>query len=310
MNTLPAPLWLLAAPFSGVSWLAASLGRHPDLFVTPELDLLLADTLADALDIFAIGQGTQGHGLLRLVAWLEFQQQDDAGIRQAQAWLEERREWTSAALLHYLMKAVAPRRLVIPERDATLRPMALIRLQRALPQSQILHLVRHPWEQGVLLHAWATERLYVSVDFRDYAQDPALIEPQLPWLRANQNIENLCSRLGEGRSLRICAEQLEQAPADVMEPLCEWLGCSADASALAAMQQPERWRFSAWGPDLAPGGLEAEAFEQWSAASLALLASGNRQGPLPWRTDGAGFAPQVRACAQRYGYAMEAVEPG
>lgn len=302
MSITPEPLWLLAAPFSGVAWLAASLGRHPDFFVTPELDLLLADNIADALNIFSIGQGTQGHGLLRTVAWLEFQREDDTGIQQAQKWLEARREWTTPEMLNYLVEAVAPRRLVIPERDATLRPIALVRLQVALPQSRVLHLIRHPWEQGVLLHAWAMERLYVSGDFKDFAQNPPQLEPQLPWLRANKNVAALGRRLPEPHYFCIQAEQVENAPESAFAAICAWLGVPLGAEALAAMQEPAGWRFSQLGPDLAPGGLEPEAFEPWSLKTLRLASSGGLDKPLPWRVDGAGFSPQVREYAQQAGY--------
>ncbi len=302
MNTSPEPLWLLAAPFSGVAWLAASLGRHPDFFVTPELDLLLADNIADALSIFSIGQGTQGHGLLRAVAWLEFQRDDDAGIRLAQKWLQARRGWSTPEMLNYLAAAVAPRRLVIPERDATLRPIALARLQAALPQSKVLHLVRHPWEQGVLLHAWAMERLYVSVDFKDFAQNPPQLEPQLPWLRANKNIAALARRLPGSQYFCVQAEQVENDPGTAFAAICAWLGVPLSAQALAAMQRPEEWRFSQLGPDLAPGGLEPEAFEQWSSKTLRLASAGSLDKPLPWRVDGDSFSPQVRDVARQAGY--------
>lgn len=297
----PQPLWILSAPFSGLSWATATLGRHPDLFATPELDLLLADSVGDLLDIFAISQGTQGHGLLRLLAWLEFQRQDDVGIQLAQSWLEERRDWSSTRLLQSLREAVYPRRLVVPERDATLRPMALLRLQRALPELRVLHLTRHPWEQGVLLHAWAMEHLYVSIDFRDFAQNPPQIDPQLPWLRANENIEHFCERLHHSQYQRLRAEQLEGDSDASLRALCEWLDLPADAAALAAMQQPQLWRFSQPGPDLASGGLEAEAHQPWSSQTLQRAAQPQFEN-LPWRADGAGFAPQVLACAERYGY--------
>lgn len=302
MTKAPDPVWLLAAPFSGVSWLAACLGRHPQLFVTPELDLLLADTVADLLDIFAIGQGTQGHGLLRTIAHVEVQRDDDAGVRQAQQWLEARRDWSTADLLQHLSTAVAPRTLAIPERDATLRPMALARLQRLTPQAQIVHLTRHPWEQGVLLDAWARERLYVPVDFKDFAQHPPQIEPQLPWLRANANIAALCARLPLTWVCRVQSEQLEQAPAATLGRLAEWLTGRATAADIAPMHQPERWQFARPGPLLAPGGIEPEAFEPWSAPVCRQAAAVSLTRELPWRADRAGFCPEVRELAQELGY--------
>ncbi len=303
MTARTPPVWLLAAPFSGVSWLAACLGRHPQLFVTPELDLLLADNVADLLDIFAIGQGTQGQGLLRTIASIEGQRDDDAGVRQAQQWLETRRDWSTADLLQHLATAVAPRTLAIPERDATLRPMALVRLQRLTPQAQVVHLTRHPWEQGVLLEAWARERLYVPVDFKDFAQHPPQIEPQLPWLRANANIAALCERLPTDQWRRIQAEALEQAPVATLTSLAAWLQLRVTAADQQAMQQPAQWPFARPGPLLAPGGAEPEAFEPWSPQVRRLAAAVSLERPLPWRRDGQGFSAAVCDWAQRFGYA-------
>ena len=35
----PPPLFILAAPFSGASWLAGVLGRHPGLYALPQVFL-------------------------------------------------------------------------------------------------------------------------------------------------------------------------------------------------------------------------------------------------------------------------------
>ena len=123
-----SPIWLLGAPFSGSAWVAGCLHQHPQLYALPQLDLLLADTIGDALKVFELGQGTHGQGLRRAVAWLMYQRQDDQGIRLANAWLAERAEWSCKQLIELFAQTVAPRRLVIPDDDAALAPRTVAKL--------------------------------------------------------------------------------------------------------------------------------------------------------------------------------------
>ena len=295
-------MWLLAAPFSGVSWLAASLDGHPSLYALPELDLLLADGIDDTLNIYALGQSTHGQGLYRALARIEFGHDDNAGVAAAQQWLDERRDWRCADVIRHLAARVAPRRLVIPERDAVMRPFALTRIPKAFPDSHLLHLTRHPWEQGVLMAAWARERVFVPLDYKDHAQDPPQPEPQLPWYRANRNITAFLARLPTDRSLHVQTEQVEQAPDDAFIAICDWLGLRHDAETLSTMRQAASWSFARRGPDDAPYGLEDEAYEPFSAATLALAARTKLTAPVPWRTDGKGFDPLVKDYAAQLGY--------
>lgn len=305
MSTPPVPVWILAAPFSGASWLASCLGGHPELYATPELNLLMADTVGELLDIFDIGQGAHAHGLLRTLAQLEFRGQTDAGVVQARSWLEARREMCSDELLLWLAEKVAPRRLVMPDSEAALRPMSLRRLLASMPESSIIHLVRHPWEQGCLLAAWARERLFVPPDFKDHAFRPPQVDPQIPWLRANANLDRLHASWPADRWRLMRSEEVENDTDRSLAGLCSWLGVADDAAAQTAMQQPKSWTYASPGPGRAAFGLEAELTEPFSTHALQLAARVQLLQPLPWRDDGAGFDPQVRSLALRLGYAAE-----
>ena len=41
------PLFVLAPPFCGASFVAGCLGRHPQLYAVPELCLMMADELGE-----------------------------------------------------------------------------------------------------------------------------------------------------------------------------------------------------------------------------------------------------------------------
>ncbi len=297
MTEPQAPLFILGAPFSGAAYLAAQLGQHPQLYALPELRLFMADSLEELLNIFELSQGPQVDGLLRAVAQIEFGSQSDAGIEAARDWLKRNVHWSVGELLHELAVRVAPSRLVIPDAESPLRPMDLRRLQRHVPGAQVVHLLRHPWTQGCLLSAWARERLFVPMDYKDHGWKPLIIDPQIPWLRANDNIERAFPQPLQ----RLWIEALDVDPLAVRTALCRSLKLPTSDAALNAMSRPEAWLFDGLGPRSAPYGLEPDAFENFKQADLELAAQACLDMPLPWRPDSNGFEPEVLEMARRYG---------
>jgi hypothetical protein len=293
------PVWLLAAPFSGVCWLAGVLGRHPQLYATPQLHLSLADRVDALLELFDTSQGDHGDGLLRCVADLVCGGESPAQLLAARDWLNSRGTLSTAELLRELAQLAAPRRLVIPEAEAALRPYELLRLQRLAPQAPVVQLLRHPWTQGCLMADWFRERLFVPIDYRDYSQDPPRIEPQIPWLRANLNLDR---QAGHTATYRLRGETLDRDFDEAVRALCSWLQLPLDAATLAAMADPGGWRFAGPAPDEAPGGLEPDVTAERGPQLEALIAEPAMERALPWRNDGSGFAPEVMQLAERYGY--------
>lgn len=299
----PPPLFILAAPFSGASWLAGVLGRHPRLYALPQIFPCMADSVGELLDLFALSQLSHGDGLRRAVAQLAFDGQGEAQIAAADAWLEARRGWSTAELVAWLAEQVAPRRLVIPDAEMPLRPHELQRFRSSLPQARWLHLVRHPWSQGCLLAAWLREQLFVPVDFRDHAQTPPLPEPQLPWLRSNQNLLLAAGDWPAAQWRQLHGERFDTDFAGSLAGLCEWLELPPLARAdLDAMAEPADWLYARMPEGPLRGGLEAEVWADFAPELEALAAQPRLDAPLPWRRDGQGFAPEVRALAKRLGY--------
>lgn len=305
MNT-PSPIWLLGAPFSGHAWAAGCLHQHPQLYALPQLDVLLADTIGDALKVFQLSQGTHGHGLRRAIAWLLYERNDNRGISQADAWLEQHADWSCAQLIEHLAEIVAPRRLVIPDDDAALRPLAWRRIRSIDATPMLLHLSRHPFSQGALLHQWSNEHVFVPLDYKDHSFIPPQTEPQLPWFAANRNLLNWRAQLPPAQSLQLRSEALESDESTAWSALCQWLNIEQSHAIEQAMLNPLSWPFAQPGPSLAPAGLDAEAHAKFSTETLAQAGSPRLDGALPWRTDGQGFNPQVRALAEELGYAQRA----
>lgn len=296
MSDTPSPLFVLAPPFCGASYIAGCLGMHPQLYAVPELNLLMADDVGELLEIFRLSQGPQADGLLRAIAQLEFGVQHDEAVDAAHGWLAQRPDWSTAHLLAEIAARVAPRRLVVPDTEAPLRPLDLRRLRRGFPDAGILHLTRHPWTQGCLLDAWTRDRLFVPPDFKDHAFIPALVDPQVPWLRCNRNIE---LAFGEtARQQRV--EDLEVAGDAALVRLARL--ADVDAGGAVAMREPERWTYAGFGPGAAPYGLEADVLEPFGEDVLKQASATSLDAPLPWRPDGSGFDRQVVEMARRYGY--------
>lgn len=291
-----APVFILAAPFSGAAALAARLGGHPQLYAISETSLFVADAVVELLEIFEIGQGGHGDGLLRALAELQHGGQSDAGVAAAAQWLAAHAHWTTAELLQHLVELAAPRRLVMPDTDSVLRPGDLGRLQRDWPQAHIIHLIRHPWTQGARFARWLDDRLFVAADFRDHSVRPPPVDPQLAWLRINRNLEQWLLPHYAGRWQRCRDEDLQQT--ETLAALCAALGVASDAASLATCEIG-RWPFAGYGPSAAPYGVEAELVE-----GLPPLPDGQASlaGALPWRADGQAFSADVVALAQRYGY--------
>lgn len=299
----PAPIVILAAPFCGSSWLAGVLSALPEVYAAPQLCAFMADELGELLEIFAVSQDEHGDGLHRTIADLYFGGQGDAEIDAAHGWLLARAAQPVTAILDEIAAKVAPRRLLLPETEAPLRPMELRRLGQWRDDTQYVHLVRHPWSQGCRFAGWLQDRLFVPVDFRDFSRFPPLPDPQIAWLRANQNLENFFAARSAATSvLRIGSEAFDDDFAAALTILARSLALPADAPARAQQHDPADWRYAARGPDRAPGGLEADVRGEWPDDAERLARAPQIDAPLPWRPDGRGFADEVLKLAARYGY--------
>lgn len=295
-------IWILAAPFCGASRLATWLGRHPQVYATPELHLFLADDVGGLLDAFRIGQGEQSHGLLHTLADVEFGNRSDAAIAAAWNWLERHRSLRTPELVRWLVERAAPRRLVVPDSGSSLRPQDLDRLRSCDPPCRTLHLVRHPWQQGGSMAAWARGRLFIPPDFKDHGFHPAQVDPQIPWLRCNLNIAAMRSDGAAVPGCRLRIEDVQADPVAALQPVMDTLGLRSDAETMDLMAQPRRWTFAPLACSVAPIDLDGDAAEipdnrvkQESAGNLL-------DQPVPWLAGNGRFDAQVKCLAREFGY--------
>ena len=296
-----APLLVLSAPGAEAARLAAMVGRHPDAYGLPELNLHLAPTLEGLLSVFQITQGNVQDGLLRMVAQLYCGGQDAAGIDDARHWLKRRADWGSMELLDELGARIAPKLPVLAESGLAWRPHDVEGWLARVPDVRVLHVVRHPRAQCAELAVRLNGPLFVPPDYKDYGTDPAVIDPQLAWYRINRNIEQATAMLPAAQCRRVQAEDLFAAPEDTLRVICQWLGLPFGDAALQRMSHPEDGPYARVGTAEAPYGMEPE-FHEAPQFSGRLRPRQMLDGAAEWRGDGKPLAAEVVSLARSYGY--------
>lgn len=296
-----APLLVLSAPGAEAARLAAMLGRHPEAYGLPELNLHLAATVEGLLSIFHITQGNVQDGLLRTVAQLYCGGQDEAAIAAARDWLRRRADWSSMELLDELGGRIAPKLPVLAESGLAWRPHDVEAWLARVPDARVLHVVRHPRTQCAEVAARLNGPLFVPPDYKDYGVDPAVIDPQLAWYRINRNIEQAVAMLPPAQHRQVQAEDLFVGPEDTLGAICGWLGLPFGDVALQRMLRPEDGPYARVGTAEAPYGMEPE-FHEAPEFSGRLRPRQPLEGVAEWRGDGRPLAAEVVAMARSYGY--------
>ena len=296
-----APLLVLSAPGAEAARVAAMLGRHPDAYGLPELNLHLATTVEGLLSVFQITQGNVQDGLLRAVAELYCGGQNGPGIAAAREWLRRRGDWTSMELLDALSERIAPKLPVLAESGLAWRPHDVEAWLERVPDARVLQVVRHPRTQcaGVALRLQGP--LFVPPDYKDHGVDPPVIDPQLAWYRINRNIGQALALLPAAQCRRLQAEDLFAAPEETLRELCGWLGLPLGESALRRMLLPEDGPYARIGGAEAPYGMEPEFHEAPQFVGRLRPRLG-LEGPAEWRSDGRPLAAEVVTLAHSYGY--------
>jgi hypothetical protein len=296
-----APLLVLSAPGSEGSRLGAMLGRHPDAYGFPELNLHLAPTLEGLLAVFKVVQGNEQDGLLRCAAELFGGGQNQAGLAAARSWLARRGDWSAADLLRALGERVAPRLPVLSESALGWRPHELEGWLAQVPDVRVLHLVRHPRPQCAEVALRLHGPLFVPPDYKDYGVDPAVIDPQLAWYRINHNIDQGLAALPAAQVRRMQVEELFLAPERSLGEICAWAGLPFKPDALQRMLQPQDSPYAAIGGVETPYGMEP-GFHESPEFTGRLRPRQSLHGAVEWRSDGKPFAAEVVALAESYGY--------
>jgi hypothetical protein len=305
MDTTYRPLCLIVAlPRSYTSCICAALGQHPGLHGFPELNLFVAATVGELLDedAQAADRGEPARsltsGLLRVIAHLENRGIAPAsaeGFAQADAWLRERRDWTTVRLLDHLLQRAAPAMGIDKSPRTLLAQGALERALISAPQAHILHLVRHPVDVAASLARTRRVALPTSAPMSVESFGLHL------WVHANRRIVEATAALPPGRAMRVRAEDVLHDPEGKLADIADWLGVGARPEDVAAMLHPERSPYANTALD-PPGNDNDLGFLQ-SPALRRLTSIEEPALPRAWRTP-PWLEDEARELAVAFGYAM------
>ncbi len=290
---MQAPLIILSTLQSHACLVGAMLGRHPGLQDLPPTNLWVAETV-DAWLALEAEHHQAMQGLIYALAQGLAHTQSEKGLKQARAWLDQRRNWHVDQVYALLAEQAGEKMLVDASPWLPLRPEYLERLVRMHPEASFLHLTRHP----------ATCLPAMTENPQDYQDAGALIgerriDPEDLWVRAHQNITSFCEALPPGQCMLLKAEDLLGAPELYLGQIAEWLGISMTGRSVKAMLQPERSPYGGLYPegvDLAEARQTLPARPKGRGKASAALAD------IQWSA-GRGFAKPTLKLAKQFGYA-------
>jgi hypothetical protein len=272
------------------------LGQHPELYALPELNLFMADTLADVIAKLRIVRPQSLHGLLRAIAQIEYQAQTVATIEQAHNWLTQHGHWNSKQFFNFLAERTDARILIDKSPATGLNPLNLRRMYRTFPQARFLHLVRHP---RATCHSIYQLQQKNSPNRSNANAD---LSPEQLWLRINRNILELTDQLPPGQSMLIQGEQLLAQPEFYLAQIADWLGVATTPTHIAAMLHPEQSPYACIGPPNALFGNDPNFLRNPHYTKRPIPAQ-RLEGTLEWQANrNNSFSATTIVIARRLGY--------
>lgn len=296
-----SPLFILGSPRSFTSLICAVLGQNPRAYGMPELNLFITDTLRELIDALGGYRQIQLHGLLRVISHLYTGEQSLKALEMSRRWILRRLDRTTADIYRELCDRVAPLRIVDKSPVYSLKPEYLERLDRAFPDAQYLHLLRHPRTQGESVMKVAEGMMAILANSIDYSTDPPTIDPQISWLNMQQNITSFLAGIPDERKLQLHGEYVLNNRDEGLRKICRWAGLADDDLALEAMLHPEDSPYACLGPLGAHLGNDIN-FLRSPQLRDGEIRMGSLDGALGWRPDGKGFTPEVIEMARKLGY--------
>ncbi len=195
----PALTLILGTPDSGLrAWgetLAASVGG----LCLCDLKLAMATTVGELLHMAQLAQDPIDESLLAaLRAHLP-------EAHDAPAFLRERSDWPTAALLSQLLRGIAPRPVVIVDEMAGFRIHELERWFAMQPQALFVHAVTPLADFERASRQRYDGRLFIPSDYRDHHIGNAtpVFKPMLAWYQVQATLARSLAEHGELNRVRV-----------------------------------------------------------------------------------------------------------
>lgn len=294
MTDTKQPLIMLCTMRSFSSVVCGMIGQHPEMYGLPEVNLFIADTVSELLDIHKTR--THGmHGILRALAQIHDGAQTDETVEGARDWLHQHEDWTTKQVFDHILAAIEPLMAVDKSPRTALQPAFMQRAYEMYPDALFLHLTRHPRSMGNSLVANLKRNQEWGGTFRNDNVDPEQI-----WLRCQENIFDFTQSLPEGQCMHIKGEELLSQPELYLPQIAEWLDIDTGNESIEAMLHPETSPYANLGPEDARLGNDPEFLEnpqlRQSKVSQVSLA-----GELEWAPQ-QEFSKRTIKLAKQVGY--------
>ncbi|MEO1554833.1 MAG: sulfotransferase [Pseudomonadota bacterium] len=243
------PILVLAPPGSDGQTVAAALGRHPDAYDLPQLNVELEATVYDLVFDMIGPRSAQLHGTLRALALLLSGEQSMTSIDMARRWLMRRLARPSAEVATWMLSQLAPQRAVVPVSGGLFTTRSRARLAETYPGADLVIVRRSParFHAAVMAdHAGAAATLLGAYTGSDGT--PATPDPMQLWEMAEDAMEALVALMPRARVVDVVPETLAETPLAELHRLADALGLSTASQDVAAMLHPQASPFAGPGP--------------------------------------------------------------
>lgn len=295
------PLIILAPPKSFASVISAMLGQHPGICSVGDLNLFAGQSLRELAVMYSFTNPRQQDGLLRAIAEVFLKRQTEKTISVARLWVAKNGRMPTVDLFRKIAERVAPRILVEKSAWTAWRPNNLQRVKEQFPDARYLHLVRHPRSHGRAVIETLEREAHFRQAVLDKSKYPPVIDPQILWFRFHDTIDRFLASIPAERQYCARGEDVLLEPDLQLGEIARWLGLDSTAEIIQNMKHPERSPYATLGPLNAPFGNNSEFLKE-PTLQARFATSESLDGPLEWRDGSTGFASNVKARAERFGY--------
>lgn len=270
------PIFILSRAPALIPLVGAMLGRHPDCFGAPELNLLAADSIEEMSATLATRDKSQFHGLLRTAAYLYAGEQSMDAVAMAGRWLLRRANRPTWTIFSELRARVAPLRLVDPSRAYSTTPGSLPRIIACAPDAGFVHVVEPASQEAAASETPPPETLAPPGKLSPAQR---LAERRKRNERAATEIEAFLADTPPDRVARLDITELTSDPDQALGAICRQFGLADTPANLERMKLPEASPFAGFGPAGAnlgndPAFLIAATRRRRSSAPAADTAAG------------------------------------
>lgn len=294
------PLFILCPGRSFSSVVCAVIGQHPQCYGLPELNLFIADTLGESIQMYESTGRSGLAGLERTLAQLHDGEQTIDTVEAAQAWIDDHQAMSPREVLNHIQECVGDRILVEKSPTNVRTSETLTRLLEAYPHAHLMQLLRHPRSRGKSQHEAMKAQKARLLTNKFMGRD---INYEGIWTNTHLMIDAVGRELPPGQMLRLHGETVLRDLRLYLPQICEWLDIRSDAEAIEAMLRPEDSPYSCVGPENAKSGANPGFLENphLDMDKLAKLKAPTLDAPMDWAPN-QDFAPATKALSQYYGY--------